>query len=158
MVVVEGRKPLCWSCKLLGHLSRTCPQKSAINSNINNNNSNINNSNLGKTTCPTTNPALDHPNKLEEGWTQVTRKWGKTPIHKTTEPATRATAKETTTKKAAVKTPEPTEPATSLQPLSQPPSPASEKNKNEKHWQRTAWGDGDLYKTKEVERQWGNQS
>ena len=27
MVVVKGRKPLCWHCKKIGHFSRTCPQK-----------------------------------------------------------------------------------------------------------------------------------
>ena len=26
-VIVEGRKPLCWNCKQLGHISRSCPQK-----------------------------------------------------------------------------------------------------------------------------------
>ena len=30
MVVVEGRKPLCWNCKKLGHSSRSCPQKTTI--------------------------------------------------------------------------------------------------------------------------------
>ena len=30
MVVVEGRKPLCWNCKKLGHFSRSCPQKTTI--------------------------------------------------------------------------------------------------------------------------------
>ena len=27
MVVVEDRRPLCWSCKQLGHFPRSCPQK-----------------------------------------------------------------------------------------------------------------------------------
>ena len=27
MVVVEGRKPLCWACKKLRHFARSCPQK-----------------------------------------------------------------------------------------------------------------------------------
>ena len=61
------------SCKQQGHLSRTCPQKSTINST--NNISNY--SNAGKAIDPNTNPILeleDHPNKPEEGWTQVTRK------------------------------------------------------------------------------------
>ena len=26
-VVVEGRRPLCWECKQLGHFARSCPQK-----------------------------------------------------------------------------------------------------------------------------------
>ena len=29
-VIVEGRKPLCWYCKQLGHFSRSCPQKATI--------------------------------------------------------------------------------------------------------------------------------
>ena len=74
MVIVEGRRPCCWFWKQLGHLSRICPQKSTINSS----NSNIN---PGKTTCPTTNPALEPrappKKKTEERWTQVTRKRGK---------------------------------------------------------------------------------
>ena len=27
MVIVEGRRPRCWSCKQLGHISKFCPQK-----------------------------------------------------------------------------------------------------------------------------------
>ena len=27
MVIVEGRRPHCWSCKQLGHISKFCPQK-----------------------------------------------------------------------------------------------------------------------------------
>ena len=67
MVVVEGRRLLCWSCKQLGHLSRVCPQKANINSNNNTNiYSNINNN---KNTCQTSNPAPvpeNHRNKSEE--------------------------------------------------------------------------------------------
>ena len=29
MVVVEGRRPFCWSCKQVGHLARSCTQKEA---------------------------------------------------------------------------------------------------------------------------------
>ena len=32
-VIVEGRKPLCWYCKQLGHFSRSCPQKAIIATN-----------------------------------------------------------------------------------------------------------------------------
>ena len=32
-VIVEGRKPLCWNCKQLGHFSRSCPQKTTIATN-----------------------------------------------------------------------------------------------------------------------------
>ena len=75
MVTVEGRRPLCWSCIQFGHLSRVCLQKL----NINRNNSTNMNSNIidTKTICPTSNSAPvqgNHPNKPEEGGTQVTRK------------------------------------------------------------------------------------
>ena len=30
MVVVEGRKPLCWECKRLGHFAHSCPQKTTL--------------------------------------------------------------------------------------------------------------------------------
>ena len=84
MVVVEGRKPQCRNCKQLGHFSRSCSQKTT------------------KTTTPPTTTTTtiatiaaattktvpptsrspkpetgDHPDKEEEGWTQVTRGGGK---------------------------------------------------------------------------------
>ena len=31
MVVVEGQRPCCWSCKQLGHISKFCPQKDPPN-------------------------------------------------------------------------------------------------------------------------------
>ena len=79
MVVVEDRRPLCWSCKQLCHLSRACPQKKTNNSNNNINNNNINNTSSPekKHTSPTINPALEpgnHLSKPEEEWTQVIRK------------------------------------------------------------------------------------
>ena len=49
-VIVEGRKPQCWTCKQLGHFSRSCPEKKqqidiiTINNNNNNNNNNNENS------------------------------------------------------------------------------------------------------------------
>ena len=80
-VVVEGRKPQCWNCKQQGHFSKSCPQKTT------------------KTTTPTTTTTAttttttiaavvtsatipltsgspktaEHPDKDEEGWTQVTK-------------------------------------------------------------------------------------
>ena len=126
-VVIEGRRLFCWSCEQLGPLSRTYQQKSTINSN--------NNINSGKTTCPTTNPALEpgnHQKKPEEVCTQVTRK-GKTLSHKTTEPATEATTQATTTETTTEKAtkPKPPESAASVQPPSQPP-PQPHVSKNPK--------------------------
>ena len=31
MVVVEGRRPCCWGCKQLGHITKFCPQKNQQN-------------------------------------------------------------------------------------------------------------------------------
>ena len=96
-VVVAGKKPHCWNCKQLGHFSKSCPQKTT------------------KTTTPMTTTTMtmmtiaaaaattvlmsespkpeteDHPNKDEEGWTQVVRggKKKKTPPKKL--PTTTAT-------------------------------------------------------------------
>ena len=72
-VVVEGRKPQCWSCNKIGHFSKNCLQKITTT-----------------TTTTTTAPEIiittptkiienhpENPNKKdEEGWTQVTRKKG----------------------------------------------------------------------------------
>ena len=64
MVIVEGRRPLCWSCKQLGHFSRSCPQTTKM-------------STATSATATITDPGKkpehgDDPNK--EGWTQVFRK------------------------------------------------------------------------------------
>ena len=31
MVIVEGRRPRCWSCEQLGHISKFCPGKNPPN-------------------------------------------------------------------------------------------------------------------------------
>ena len=68
-VVVEDREPQCWNCKHLGHFSKSCPQKATKIV-------------TPATTTTTTTPSAskspkpetgDHPDKGEEGWTQVTR-------------------------------------------------------------------------------------
>ena len=53
MVVIEGRRMLCWSCKQLGHLARTYSQKMPSN------NSNNDNHNKEKATSPLTKPTLE---------------------------------------------------------------------------------------------------
>ena len=79
MVVVEGRRPLKWSCKQQGHFARICPQK-WLNNNQTSSNISNNSSNQEKTISPTTNPAPkpgNHP-KPEAEWTQVTGKGKRT--------------------------------------------------------------------------------
>ena len=100
MVVVEGRRPLCWSCKQLGHLARDSWQR-AVASNIKttttttttttNNNNNNNNEKAVNTLEPG-----NHPNYSEEGWTQVMR--NKKRNNKTT--TTTTTTTESTTEPA----------------------------------------------------------
>ena len=102
MVVVEGRRPLYWACKQIGHFARSCPQKTT------------------KPTATTTAATLvtspskpvleprDHPEK--EWWTQVICK-GRNPPPKnkatimttatTTEAAVEATTIITTTEAIA---------------------------------------------------------
>ena len=76
-VIVEGRKPLCWSSNKIGHFSKNCPQKMTTTT----------------TTTTTTNVTTPSPvititapieasenhkdnlnKKDDEGWTQVTKK------------------------------------------------------------------------------------
>ena len=104
-VIVEGRKPLCWSCNKIGHFSKNCPQKPTITTTTT----------TTTTTTATPSPVIaaitptkttenqeENPKENEEGWTQVTRKKGakKTPPKKpaTTEnKTTDATTLSTTT-------------------------------------------------------------
>ena len=80
-VIVEGRRPLCWNCKQLGHFSCSCPQKTTIATNKITATATTGTTITATTTSTTTattktketnsNPETgDHPNK-EEGWTQV---------------------------------------------------------------------------------------
>ena len=76
-VVVEGRKPQCWNCKQLGHFSKSCPQKTiqpvtttattatiaAVAATSTTKNTTVSESSNSETG--------DHPDKEEEGWTQV---------------------------------------------------------------------------------------
>ena len=80
-VIVERRVPQCWFCEQLGRFSRSCPQEAGkpptsppprspplttTTTTI------ITTTTAAATTRPNTETG-DHPNKGEEGWTQVTR-------------------------------------------------------------------------------------
>ena len=76
IVVVEGRKPLCWNCKKLGHFSRSCPQKTTITGpKTTSTTSDTINATTTTTTTATTstnsNPETGVQPEKEEGWTLV---------------------------------------------------------------------------------------
>ena len=79
-VIVEGRKPLCWYCKQLGHFSRSCPQKATIATNKTTTTANDTTNTTTKTTTTTTTTTAAKKNTntetgvqpdKEEGWTLV---------------------------------------------------------------------------------------
>ena len=71
-VTVEGRKPQCWTCKQLGHFSRSCPQKNSKPTSLPLKAASAAATTVAATAGPTM-EAEDHPSRGEEGWTQVTR-------------------------------------------------------------------------------------
>ena len=79
MVVVEGRKPLCWNCKKLGHFSRSCPKKTTITGpKTTSTTSDTINTTTMRTKTTTTAAASTNSNletgvqpEKEEGWTLV---------------------------------------------------------------------------------------
>ena len=93
-VIVEGRKPQCWFCKQLGHFSRSCPQKTSKSTSSPP--TPLTTTTTTTTTAATTRPnteTRDHPNKSEEGWTQVTRgRKKKSPLKEQIKEATTATS------------------------------------------------------------------
>ena len=89
-VIVEGRKPQFWTCKQLGHFSRSCPQKTIkptsppptsplLTTTTTTTTSTTTATATTKITPPTSGSPKpetgDHPDKEEEGWTHVTREW-----------------------------------------------------------------------------------
>ena len=78
MVIVEGRRPLCWSCKQLWHFSRSCPQTT-------------------KMSTATSVTATTDPGKNKEGWTKVVQT-GEKPKNKIPTEATITTTTDTTVK------------------------------------------------------------
>ena len=146
MVVVVDKRPLCWSYKQLGHLSKAYPQKTTNKIN--------NNSNPEKKHLPNYQSCSGtwESHKLEDGWTQVTRKGKKT---LTTEPAVGSNSKIN----SSINTETNWTSKTGTTSITTSITCQKIKKKDQKEkYRRTDWGDGDLHKSKEVERQWGNQS
>ena len=79
-VIVEGRKPLCWSCNKIGHFSKNCPQKMTTTATTTATTTTTNvttPSPVITITAPieTSENNKDNLNKKDdEGWTQVTKK------------------------------------------------------------------------------------
>ena len=77
MVVVEGRRPLCWSCKQLGHFERSCHQKATTTATKTNDTTTTTTTTTKKIAAEATtvvinaNPEIgDNPNK-EERWPRL---------------------------------------------------------------------------------------
>ena len=73
MVVVKCRRPLCLACKQLGHVTRTCPQKTAT---IKTYDTTTSTTTSTRTTTSVTSTAARepevHPDNQEKGWALVT--------------------------------------------------------------------------------------
>ena len=130
-VVVEGRKPQCWNCKQLGHFSKSCPKKimqpgqtTAITAVA-----------AAATTSSTKGKAIvvcdrpntetgDHPDKDEEGWTQVQRGKQKKKASAKANTTTTVTTKTTITEKQQQQQPSSAVAKTQQQPVhtANPPS------------------------------------
>ena len=113
-VIVEGRKPLCWYCKQLGHFSRSCPQKATITTNQTTTTANDTMNTTTETTTTTTTAAKKNINAnpetgvqpVKEGWTLVKGgKKKKTSPTKTTETITTITTKIAAPAPATTETP-----------------------------------------------------
>ena len=111
MVVVEGNKPQCCFCKQLGHFSRSCPQNTTKTIVTTPTTTTTTTTTIAAKFTPPTKEspqpeAWDHPDKEEEGWTQVTGKKKKSPSKKaltenlpiTTKITTAATVKSSSSK------------------------------------------------------------
>ena len=137
MVVVEVRWPLCWVCKQLGHIARTCPQKMATIKTTRTTTSIIT-STRGTTSIILT-AALEpeiHPDNQEKGWILVTRKKKTSspvtsPATKPTEETIAATTTEATTTETTT-APEITTDSTNIQPLSPPTKKKTPKRKEKR--------------------------
>jgi len=88
-VVVEGRRPHCFSCRQKGHVARDCPQRARIT----------------PTARPTPKPAAEAPERTNPapeaggGWTEVTGKRKKIPLISDTSDSPAESEQETTVPK-----------------------------------------------------------
>ena len=82
MVVVEGRRPRCWGCKQLGHITKFCPQKeqSATTKATTTASTTATREAAIRTEGPGKGQVPNDP-KSDEGWKEVTRKIGKKGNH-----------------------------------------------------------------------------
>ena len=146
IVMVEGRRPRCWSCKQIGHISKFCPDKQE----------NTVAAAAATATAPTAPTTISKTAEAQdsgqaqpktndqEGWSEVTRKrrgspkqGGKSPIASPPQKQTKApaTAESSASTPATKKTPEvlttTKKPATVMTPAS-PATPASPIKKTKK--------------------------
>ena len=172
IVMVEGRRLRCWSCKQIGHISKFCPEKTenavAAAAAATTTTASTATTTISKT-AETQDPSQGQPKTNDkEGWSEVTRKRRGSPKQgeksliasppqnqtKTPEPAAATTAEQATTPttKKGPQTPTTTKTtATSTTPV----SPTLAKKKKGKKKQGRLWKDGDIYKPEKEKRQRG---
>ena len=78
LVVVEGRRPRCWTCKKIGHIAKFCPEKTE-------NAAPTTTASAATTTTINKQAEAQGPGQVQpktndqEGWTEVTRKRKRSP-------------------------------------------------------------------------------
>ena len=98
ILVVEGRRPRCWSSKQVGHIAKFCPKKDQQNSAATTA-ATATTTNTVTTATISSEPSTDKESgqaqlkKDEEGWTEVTRKKRKSPKRGEDKPATTSPVK-----------------------------------------------------------------
>ena len=81
IVMVEGRRPRCWSCKKIGHISKFCPEKlenaaTAATAATTTTTTTASTATISKT-AETQDPSQGQPKTNDkEGWSEVTRRRG----------------------------------------------------------------------------------
>ena len=146
IVMVEGRRPRCWSCKQIGHISKFCPDKpeNTAAAAATTATAPTATTTISKTAEAQDSGQVEPKTNDQEGWSEVTRKrrgspkqGGKSPIVSPPQKQTKApaTAESSASTPATKKTPEvlttTKKPATVMTPAS-PPTPASPIKKTKK--------------------------